>query len=358
MTHVFLLFLLFFARLESVEIVTDTFSPTEFTETVVLDLMKKNQIPGVAVALFYNQQPHLLNFGFADDQEKHPVTPDTIFEIGSITKVFTSTAVAIEVVKNKMRLSDPVVKYLPGIKKRMKGIGKVTLAQLSTHTSSLPRVPPPLPPHKGKQYYPTSLLQFLEEWEAPYPIGTHYLYSNLGFGILGDAVARVERRPYGEAIKHLILQPLEMRSTFVIVPHLLQSFYAYGYNKNGALAERYPLNAWPGGGALRSTSDDMLKFLMANLGIEGPPEILTAMQLAQKGLYKVNANLTMGLGWQKFAKEDLIIVDKNGGVEGFSSYIGLIPDKKIGIVLLANKGKAQLTKIGREILIQFAKQIN
>ncbi|PJD97012.1 MAG: serine hydrolase [Parachlamydia sp.] len=356
MTHAFLLFLLFITHLGSAENVPNPSNPTELTETAIKNLMKEHQIPGVAVALFYNEQPHLLNFGFADDQEKHPVTPDTIFEIGSVTKVFTSTAVAIEVLRNKMRLSDPVVKYLPGIKKRMKGIGKVTLAQLATHTSSLPRIPPPLPPHKGRQYNPTSLMQFLEGWEAPYPIGTHYLYSNLGFGILGDAVARVERRPYGEAIKHLILQPLEMRSTFVVVPHLLQSFYAYGYNKNGALAERYPLNAWPGGGALRSTSDDMLKFLMANLGIEGPIEILTAMQLAQKGIYKVNANLTMGLGWQRFNQEEVVFVDKNGGVEGFSSYIGFIPDKKIGIVLLANKGKAKLTKTGRQVLYDLAKQ--
>lgn len=330
----------------------------EIVENIIQDFMKQKEIPGVAVALYDGKKGSLLSFGYADDLSQQSITPETIFEIASITKVFTSTALAIEVLRNKMRLSDPLVKYLPAIKNRTRGIGKVTLAQLATHTSSLPRVPPPLAPHRGQKYNVPLLMQFLEQWEPSHPIGSRSVYSNLGFGLLGYAISNVEKKSYADTIRLLITIPLNMKSTFIMVPHHFQDLYAHGYNRNGGLAQRYPLNAWPGGGALRSTSDDMLKFLLANMGIEGPPEMLQAMQIAQKGIFKVNNHLTLGLGWQRFTKDGLLYIDKNGGVEGFSSYIGWIPNQKIGIVLLANKGKTQITQLGRHILSSLQKKLN
>lgn len=331
----------------STQISAHVYNEKSFLETKVRQFMREHEIPGMAIAVFYKGQGSLYEFGFADIELKKKVTSSTIFEIASITKVFTSTAIAVEVLRKKMNLNSPVINYLPKMR-FPRGISHITLAELATHTSSLPRVPPKI----NGNYSAATLMQFLEQWKAPYPIGTKYVYSNLGFGVLGYALEKVEGKPYEAVIQQLITAPLLMNDTTVFVDKALMPNYAQGYHKNGRPAEHYPPNAWPGGGSLRSSSSDMLKFLRANLGTKGPKELLQAMQLAQKGIFSVNNQLIMGLGWQRFKKNGLLIVDKNGGVAGFSSYIGMLPEKKIGIVILANKGKAEATKLGRSLLVE------
>lgn len=198
-------------------------------------------------------------------------------------------------------------------------------------------------------------MRYLEKWKPSHPIGTNYLYSNLGYGLIGYALAAVNGKSYSEVIQENILRPLNMSSTEIIVPSNLQPYYAQGYSTTGTAAQKYPLNAWAAGGALRSTSHDMLNFLMANLGVKGPQNIMQAMLWTQQGFVKVNDKLTMGLGWQRVNHEGFLLIDKNGGVEGFSSYIGMVPDKKIGIVLLADRGKTDITQLGRKILIMLAR---
>lgn len=132
---------------------------------------------------------------------------------------------------------------------------------------------------------------------------------------------------------------------------------AQGYNKDGHLVHSTGKNIWPGGGALKSSVSDMLKFLKANLDLEGSEDVRMAMQLAQKGYFKVNSHLTLGLGWQRFHNENkVLIIDKNGGLEGFSTYIGMLPEEKTGIVILCNRGNTHITKIGRAILSELRLQ--
>ncbi len=322
--------------------------PNKIVEKVIKNFMKNKEAPGVAVALIIDQTPHIYFFGTANKATGEPVTPDTIFEIASITKVFTSTLLAEEVLAGRMNLNDSVTKYLHFAHPPHGQIGKVTLETLATHTSSLPRVPPPRRPVRPHTH--ESVLEFLANWIPDYPIHTKYVYSNLGYGVLGFAVADAAGRPYHTLLDDNILRPLGMHSTFIRVPKALMHNYAQGYNQHGKPAEQYALNAWPAGGALRSTISDMFKFLKANLGMEGPPRLLKAMQFAQEGRFKVSEHLTLGLGWQRFSTKKELLIDKNGGVEGFSSYIGMNPDKKMGIVILVNKGKTGVTNAGRKIL--------
>lgn len=326
--------------------------PNKVVEKVIKNFMKNKEIPGVAVALIFDQTPHVYFFGTANKTTGEPVTPDTIFEIASITKVFTSTLLAEEVIAGRMNLNDPVTKFLHFAHPPHGQIGKVTLETLATHTSSLPRVPPPLKPFRPHTH--ESVLEFLSDWKPSYPIHSKYVYSNLGFGVLGYAVADAAGKPFHTLLDDNILHPLGMHSTYIRVPKALMHNYAQGYNQHGKPAEQYGVNAWPGGGALRSTITDMFKFLKANLEIDGPPKLLKAMQFAQEGRFKVSEHLTMGLGWQRFSTQKELLIDKNGGVEGFSSYIGMNPDKKIGIVILVNKGKTGVTNAGRRILNQLS----
>lgn len=322
-------------------------------QKIVLEAMQEKQIPGCVAAFVYDGQAGILPFGVANRERRIPVTGETIFEIASVTKVFTSTALAVEILRGKMALKDPVTNFLPAIHNAQLGIRHVRLVDLATHTSSLPRDPPP---YHGHPYNARLLMSFLAQWRPSYPIGTQYVYSNLAYGVIGYAVANVEKTNYGGAIERLILGPLGMNMTEIFVPPALNKEYAQGYDKTGKMAPHYRHNAWPGGGALRSTGRDMLSFLLANMGLKGPEELQKAMQLAQQGSYKVNDHLTMGLGWQRYTHPGgILMIDKNGGVDGFSSYIGMLANQKRGVVLLANKGSTQLTEVGRKILVQWAK---
>lgn len=331
-------------------------SHEELVKREVLILMRESEIPGIAIAFYDEGKEHLFSFGIADTSEETPMTPHTLFDIGSVTKVFTSTALAVEVLNGKMALSDSVETFIFPARLNVKGsINQVTLQDLATHTSSLPRIPPFPHPYLVDK---NEVLNFLKSWRPSYPIGTRYVYSNLGFGVIGYALEGVENKSYYEIIRELILNPLEMRSTVIIVPEHLRKNYAKGYTLNGEKAPFFQLNAWPAGGALRSTSSDLLKFLKANLQKDGPIELMKAMQLAQRGIFKVNEHLILGLAWQRFkSNQEVVIIDKNGGVPGFSSYIGMLANRKIGLVILTNKRNEKLTEVGRKILENLSREV-
>lgn len=325
----------------------------ERVKALVQEYLDEHHIPGAAIAVYYQGQGYLYDLGWADIALSKPVTPDTLFAIGSITKVFTSILLANDVLQGKVNLNDPVGKFVPGL---ISGtpISGVTLKQLATHTSSLPEYPQKLT--HNIRYNTLEMITGLNRWRPSHPIGTHYRYSNIGFALLGFALGNIDSTDYYSLVNNVILQPLNMASTFINVPYMLLDRYAMGYEINGRTpARRHPMQAWPGGGALRSTSRDMLKFLQANLGVSGPPQLLKAMQFAQQPYFRVNEDFTMGLGWRRFVSDDdIFLIDKDGGVAGFSSYIGMIPDQKVGIVILLNRVHSKITRLGRLVLLDLA----
>jgi beta-lactamase class C len=319
----------------------------------ILKYMEEERIPGVAVAIFDDGKETILTFGMRDEQTQKPVTPDTIFEIASITKVFTSTALALHVLNGDMALNDPISNYLPALKKDSGAINKVTLLSLATHSSSLPRI---APEHKGHLPNRHQIIDFIQNWQPDTPIGSHYLYSNLAFGLLGYALENVERRPFEVVLMEDILLPLKMNHSFIHVPPADMHLYSQGYGKRGFAAPRRADNHLPGGGALRSTAADMLLFLKANLNVYGPEKLRAAMQETQKPFFKVSDKLTLGLGWQRVHIDKMLVIDKNGGLPGYSSYIGMIPEKKLGVVILMNRAHAESTEEGRYLLKFLAHQ--
>lgn len=338
MKRIFLLFILFALPLFGKEA-----SAVQLVQKTILSYMKEQDIPGASIALYIDGKGYLLHFGLSDKSKNRAVTDETLFEIASITKVFTTTELALEVLRGKMNLSDPITKYFPEI-----GESPVTLEQLATHTSSYPRNLAPLP--NGQIYTQKQIFVLLQSWKPAYPIGTHYLYSNLGVGLLGFSLESVEKMSYENLLKKDIFGPLGMSSTMIYVPKESRQNYAQGYTEKGVPVEQLINSAIPAAGAILSTSNDLLKFLEANLGVKGPQELVRAMKLAQNGYYVVNDTLTMGLGWQRKKINGTMFIDKNGGRAGFSSYIGFIPEEKIGIVILFNKTKQNPTKVGRSLL--------
>lgn len=315
--------------------------------------MEEFKIPGMAAVIVKDGKAEIYSFGWADRERRIAVTPRTIFNLASVTKVFVTTAIACEVLDGRMKLDQSAATFIPGLEQGpLESFGQVRLQDLATHTASLPRDPPIRMEH-GK--YPRSeIIRYLRDWQAPYPIGSKYVYSNMSFGILGMALQGLEREPMDTVFRRLIFAPLAMSETELVVSRELSDERAIGYLKSGERSPHFQPIFWPGGGSLNSSASDMAKFLLANMGLQGPPRLLQAMQLAHKSLFKVNDHLSLGLAWQNFENKGLHVLDKDGGVAAYSSYIGFTVDNKFGIVLLCNKGKAKIPPLGRQLLFDLS----
>lgn len=323
-------------------------------EEIILKHKEQYQVPGVAVVIVEKGAPPQYRFyGYAHPARKIAIREETIFEIASITKVFVTTLLALEVDRGRMKLGDPASRYIPGLANNLvKGFKNVRLIDLATHTSALPRTPP----SKKSPYSREEVIELLSNWEPAYPIASKYVYSNFGFGVLAYAIAGLNHTSFDTLLRQNIFQPLNMNNTSLAVPGFKDRQWAQGFNKQGEPVEPTPFTALPGGGALKSTPFDMAQFLMANMGLIGPDPLRKAMKFAQQPQYKVSEKLSLGLGWQVFRQNDNILIDKNGGLNGFASYIGFDDQYRVGVVILMNKGKSQSTALGRALLAELLKK--
>lgn len=327
-------------------------STEEVVRTVTAPWIELYEPPGVIVVVRREGRTEFFPFGKAHPARGVPVEPDSIFELASITKAFAATSLAIEVEEGRMKLDDPVDKYLPMLREG-RDIRQVTLEELATHSSSLPRTP------EAKIRRPWNrrlVMEYLVGWQAPYPPGTKSLYSNLAFGVLGFAIAEHERQPLQEVWNRQFLHPLDMRSTFFEIPERDRHRLVQGFNPEGRPVRRAENNGgWPAGGRLCSSGRDMARFLQANMN-ETPehPRIAKAMQFAQRPFFKASERMMQGLSWQRVHPQGELIIDKNGGLEGTSTYIGMMPGRKLGVVVMANRGKCQATAVGRRLLLRLA----
>jgi len=317
--------------------------------------MAKYQPPGVMVVIRHQGKTRFFPLGQADRARGAPVTPDTIFELASITKVFATTSLAMEVRAGRMRLEDTVAHYVPYLKNHGGDIQQVTLLELATHTSSLPRTPGvKAPPHGWNKH---TVLEWAAQWRAPYPPGTKSLYSNVAVGLLGYAIADREQRPLIEVWRAQFLGPLGMRNTFFEAPPAARPFLAQGYGPRGKPVPRDPVGGWPAGGRLSSSGRDMAEFLTANLGERtDAPAVVQAMHLAQQPYFEASHSMTQGLAWQRVRLQEELVIDKNGGLDGTSTYIGMMPERSIGVVIMANRGKCQATSVGRQLLLKLVEK--
>jgi beta-lactamase class C len=325
----------------------------DIVQTAIGPWIEKEKPPGVIVVVRHDGRTQFFPFGQANKALNQAVTADTIFELASITKVFTTTSLAMEVRAGKMRLDDRVEQYLPYLRQNGGDIKKVALLQLATHSSSLPRTPGK--PPSDRDWDKESLLRWLAQWHAPYPPGSKSLYSNLGVGLLGLAIEEHDQQPLIDVWKRQFLGPLGMHHTFFEIPPDAANLVVQGYGPKGLPVKQTPPGAWPAGGRLHSSARDMGEFLAANLG-ERPdhPRIMKAMRFAQEPYFKVSAKMTQGLAWQRLNLAGEFVIDKNGGLAGTSTYIGMLPERHIGVVVMANRGKCSATAVGRKLLLALA----
>jgi beta-lactamase class C len=311
---------------------------------------------GVAVSVRMNGKTEFFNYGFANLARNERVTADSIFNLGSVGKLFATTSLAEAVKRGDVSLGDSVAKYVTELQ-RGGDIRRVTLQQLASHTSGLPRVPQQYEHwHRGGYTWP-DFVRFLNSWkiDPKHEPGQQYLYSNAAMVLLRVALERRFNTRFAALMRERITAPLAMNSTALPALRDLLGRTVQGYGANGQPigrpGEESGTFKWVGAGQIYSSSRDMAVFLAANMGElanHGPME--NAMALAQQPVFTVNPHFRQALAWQDIRSGNLTILDKNGGLPNTSTWIGFAPQRKIGAVILCNRGKQPATKIGRQIL--------
>lgn len=278
---------------------------------------------------------------------------NSVFEIGSITKVFTSTVLAQLVQEGKVKLDDPVQQYLPPSVRMPTRNGKqVTLGSLSEQNSGLPRMPtnfkPADPANPYADYAAPQMYEYLTSYQLPRDPGALFEYSNLGVGLLGHALARATGQTYEELQRSRISGPLGMEHTAITLTPWMKSHLALGHDPDGKLAANWDLDVLAGAGAIRSTTYDMLKFADANLHPERGA-LQRAMAFAQKERAAAGPH-RIGLNWIVQPNAGDTIVWHNGGTGGYRTFLGLMPSRRTAVVIMTNSTGTGADDVGLHLL--------
>ena len=309
---------------------------------------------GMVVAIISPDGRRRVSYGVLAKDDPRPLDGATIFEIGSVTKVFTSLLLADMVQRGEVALADPVAKYLPpGVKVPERNGRTITLVDLATHTSGLPFMPSnmgldftriltyPLAQIRDAyaRYTDAKLDEFLSTAELTGDIGSHWAYSNVNGGLLGRALARRAGMDFEALVRARITAPLGLRSTSITVSPSMRRTLAVGHDARLQPAPEWVLPALAGAGSLRSSADDLLTFLGAFMDYGRTP-----LAPAMAGMLQTRRpapTLQQALGWWiiPFGPGDDGIVTAAGVTLGFSTTVAFDPRTRVGVVVLSNSSE-------------------
>jgi beta-lactamase class C len=342
-------------------------APTKTMQTLVDStihpLMQEYGIAGMAVAISHNGQAHYFNYGVARLDDQQPVTRDTLFEIGSVSKTFTATLAALAQTTGKLTLMDSAGKHLPAL--RGSKLEHVSLLNLGTYTAG--GLPLQFPDNVTDQ---NSMLAYYRQWQPEHIAGTYRRYSNPSIGLLGMLAARSMGQPFPTLMEGTLFPALGMQHSYIQVPQTQMPHYAYGYSKNNQ-----PLRVTPGmldaeAYGVKTNAKDMLRFIQANLKPDSLSlELQRAIAITQTGYYQ-------GLGWERYPypislerlqagnspamamesqqatrlappefEPGASLFNKTGSTGGFGAYAVFIPSQQLGLVMLANKNYPNAARI-------------
>lgn len=301
---------------------------------------------GIVVGIVDEEGPRIIARGGTGRGSEQVADGDSLFELCSATKVITSLLLADMIERGEVAADDPIDRYLPAsVPSPEKNGRKITLVHLATHTSGLPARP--WSGSSGSEgsvdtpgyatFTEAELYRFLSSYQLTREPGSGFEYSNLGMGLLGHLLARRAGRPYEDLVVERILTPLGMPSTRITLDPEMEARLALGHYRSGEPARHWML-APPllGAGAFRSSANDMLRFLAANIGLE-PSPLIGAMDESRK--VRVDSawpGIRVGLGWAIVERDSGDLWMHSGGVPGYRSFIGFSRERKKGVVVLGN----------------------
>jgi serine-type D-Ala-D-Ala carboxypeptidase/endopeptidase len=309
----------------------------------MLELIKtrvdEGRAKGIVLGVIDKGQRRIVAYGDPGAGAK-PLGPDTVFEIGSVTKVFTGILLADMQARGEVNMTVPAQTYAPAGLTFPKRNGKeITLELLASQRSGLPRLPTNMKPadmsNPYADYTVAQLHAFVSTYQLPRDPGASYEYSNLGLGLLGHVLATRAGKSYEQLVAERILSPAGLTMTGVTLTPKMKENLAKGHDQSGNTVSNWDLPTLAGAGALRSTANDMLTFLDANMGA---PK--NAVERAMRESHRVRASegdQGIGLAWGVVKVNDRTIITHDGGTGGFGAFIAFDPDREVGVVLLNNK---------------------
>ncbi len=298
---------------------------------------------GIVVGVVGPEERRVVGYGRLTADDPRELDGDTVFEIGSITKVFTAILLADLVGEGDVALETPVQRLLgPDVTVPTRNGAEISLLHLATHSSGLPRLPSNLQPSNAANPYAdytvAQLHEFLSSYELERDIGETVEYSNLGAGLLGHALALKEGTDYGTLVSTRLLEPLGMSDTSISLTPSQQERLAAGHSVQLRPVANWDLPTLAGAGALRSTVNDMLTFVEANLGLgESPLQAAMAVTHAPQRDFPA-PNMQIGLGWITRRGHGRELHWHNGGTGGYRSFLGFDLESQTGVVVLSNSG--------------------
>jgi CubicO group peptidase (beta-lactamase class C family) len=307
----------------------------EIREILASRIDYQKQATGIAVGIIEPNGRRVVTYGSLANGDPRVVDGDTIFEIGSVSKVFTSLLLAEMVSRKEVAFDDPAAKYLPEDVRMPERSGKsITLLDLSTHSSGLPPLPGNLK-LDGAEYTVDDLYQFLSAYTLPRDPGSEFEYSNLGAGLLGQLLAYRAGTDYERLVGIRITRPLGMTDTGIALSPSMRQRMATGHTATLAPVSNSDLpTPFAGAGALRSSANDMLTFLEAFLGYRESP--LTPAVKAMLEVRRTLGQTKIGLAWFIYSTDGREIATHSGATGGFTSFVGCDPKQQIGVVVLSN----------------------
>lgn len=330
-------------------------------DRVIQPVMAENDIAGMAVGVIVGDKHYVLNYGVASKETRKPVTRDTLFELGSVSKTLTATLASYAQVSGYLSLSDPTSKFLPSLQHSQ--FGDVSLLNLGTHTpGGLPLQVPDTIRNNNQ------LLQYFAAWQPTYAPGTYRTYANPGIGALGLITAKSMGQDFTALMQQQLFPALGMKNSYIDVPAARLPDYAEGYAKDGAPVRMAPGVLSSEAYGIKTTADDMVRFLEANMNlIHVAPKLQRAITQTHTGYFKAGP-MTQDLIWEQYpypvalktlldgnspamifnatpvtpikppqAPREDVWINKTGSTNGFGAYLAFVPQKRLGIVILANK---------------------
>jgi beta-lactamase class C len=325
-------------------------------------LGKDNRPGGAAVVVRIDGRTLFFNFGTA--ARGKVITADTLFNLASLGKTFDTTLLSMAVLQGELALDDTVGKYVTELQDAG-DVRNIRLDHLVSYTSGL-SLPQDHPPWPDVFYDLPKFMQYLKTWKLPedHEPGKTHVYSHAAYMLLHIVLERRFGMPYAELLKEKLLEPLGLSSTSLpphrnavaqLPPELMRRV-VQNHDENGRRVGK-PGNVqsfyhWPGTGQMFSSARDMGTFLAAQLGEVSEPAVLPeAVKLAHTAIAANPPNFSQALAWE-IRKGALTVVDKNGALDNTSSYIGIAPDRRIGLVIMTNRGDQYVAKVGRRTMLR------
>lgn len=323
------------------------------TDRLVQPYLDNDIVVGMTIGVLRDGKSEVFGYGKISRDDRRVPDGDTINEFGSATKVLTGILLADSVVQGRVKLDQPAGELLPAdVKMPKKGDRPITLQDLSTHVSGLPRIPDNMkfgnPNNPYADYQKEDLYAFLNKYKLAQAPGAKSEYSNLAQGLLGHLLELQAKSTYEELVRNRIAEPLKMTSTSITIDKESQSRFAPGHLADGQPAAHWDMSVLAGAGGVRSTVNDMLLFAAANLT---PPKdklgeaIELAWTIHQKPIKTGEAS--MGLGWHLAADGTRW---HNGQTGGFHSMMLVNRDLKLSVILMTNTATGEVDQLATDIL--------